>query len=101
MRAFEIGDNIHRTCHFSSCFASRSVSGPSLPESVINEAETSWSKVVASVNNVHPSVSLESQFYPLVAKRVTESLMVEGKKVLNSFRSLSAFCPDRIIAILS
>lgn len=57
--------------------------------------------MVTSVNNVHPSGSLESQFYPLFAKRVTEPLTMEGKKVLNSFRSLSAFCPDRIIAILS
>ena len=101
MRAFEIRDNIHRTCHFSSCFASRPVSGPSLPESVINEAETAWSKAFASVNNFHPSGSLESKFYPLFAERVTEPLMIEGKKVLNSFRSLFAFCPDRIVAILS
>ena len=101
MRAFEIGDNIHRTCHFSSCFVSRPVSGPSLPESVINEAETAWGKVVATVNKVHPSGSPESQFYPLFAERVTEPLMIEGKNVLNSFRSLLAFCSDRIFAILS
>ena len=100
MRAVETGDNIHRTCHFSSCFASRLVSGLNLPESVINEAETAWSKVVATVNNLHPCGSLESQFYPLFAKRVTEPLMIEGKKVLNCFRSLFAFCPDRIVAIL-
>ena len=57
--------------------------------------------MVATVNNVHPSRSLESQFYPLFAKRVTEPLMIEGKEVLNCFRSLFAFCPDRIIGILS
>ena len=63
-------------------FASRPLSGPSLPESVINEAETAWSKVVATVNNVHPSGSLESQFYPLFAERVTQPLLtdLEGKK---------------------
>jgi len=97
VRAVETGDNIHRTCHFSSCFASQPVSGLNLPDSVIKEAETAWSKVVATVNNLHPSGSLESQFYPLFAKRVTEPLMIEGKRVLNCFRS-QFFLP--IFAIL-
>ena len=57
--------------------------------------------MVAIVNNLHPAGSLESQFYPLFAERVTEPLMIEGKNVLNSFRSLLAFRPDRIVAILS
>ncbi|XP_044173202.1 probable ATP-dependent RNA helicase DDX60 isoform X1 [Acropora millepora] len=56
---------------------SKGLEGLNLPESVINEAETAWSKVVATVNNLHPSGSLESQFYPLFAKRVTEPLMIE------------------------
>ncbi|XP_020629551.1 probable ATP-dependent RNA helicase DDX60 [Orbicella faveolata] len=55
---------------------SKELEGPNLPESVINEAEAAWSKVVATVNNVHPD-SLQSQFYPLFAERVTEPLMVE------------------------
>lgn len=100
MRAFEKAVNIHRTCHFWSLFASCTVPGPNLPESVINEAEAAWSKVVATVNNVHPD-SLQSQFYPLFAERVTEPLMIEGKNVFNSFRSLIAFCPGRIVTILS
>ncbi|KAK2572321.1 putative ATP-dependent RNA helicase DDX60 [Acropora cervicornis] len=70
-----------RFLHTLICLAleqtSKGLEGPSLPESVINEAETAWSKVVTSVNNVHPSGSLESQFYPLFAKRVTEPLMME------------------------
>ncbi|KAK2572326.1 putative ATP-dependent RNA helicase DDX60 [Acropora cervicornis] len=55
----------------------KGLEGPSLPESVINEAETAWSKVVATVNNVHPSGSLESQFYPLFAERVTQPLLTD------------------------
>ncbi|XP_015748558.1 PREDICTED: probable ATP-dependent RNA helicase DDX60, partial [Acropora digitifera] len=70
-----------RFLHTLICLAleqtSKGLEGPSLPESVINEVETAWSKVVTSVNNVHPSGSLESQFYPLFAKRVTEPLMME------------------------
>ena len=101
MRAFEKGGNIHRNCHFFGlCFASRPLPGPNLPESIINEAEAAWSKVVATVNNVHPE-SLESQFYPLFAERVTEPLMIEGKNVLNYFRSLIALCPAGIVAFLS
>lgn len=87
MKAFETGDNIH-----TSCFASRPVSGLSLSEDVINEAEAAWSKVVAIVNNLHPSESLESQFYPLFAERATDPLMLEGKNFLKSFRSIIAFC---------
>ena len=81
-------------------FASRPVPGPNLPESIINEAEVAWSKVVTTVNKLHPN-SLESQFYPLFAERVTEPLMIEGKNVLNNFRSLIAFCPVGIVTILS
>lgn len=68
---------------FGLCFPSRSVAGPNLPESIINEAEAAWRKVVATVNSVHPD-SLESQFYPLFAERVTEPLMIEGKNVLTT-----------------
>jgi len=71
-----------------------------LPESILKEAEAAWSKVVATVNNVHPD-SLESQYYPLFAERVTEPLVIEGKNFLNNFRSLIAFCPVRIATILS
>ncbi|XP_015768450.1 PREDICTED: probable ATP-dependent RNA helicase DDX60 [Acropora digitifera] len=68
-----------RFLHTLICLAleqtSKGLEGPSLPESVINEAETAWSKVVATVNNVHPSGSLESQFYPLFAERVKQPLL--------------------------
>lgn len=82
---------------FGLCFASRLLPGPSLPESVIHEAEAAWGEVVATVNSVHPSHSLESQFYPLFAERVTEPLMIEGK----NFRSLLTFWPGCIVCIFS
>ena len=66
---------------FGLCFASRLLPGPSLPETVTKEAEAVWGEVVAIVNSVHPSHSLESQFYPLFAERVTEPLMIEGKNL--------------------
>ena len=72
-------------------FASRPVSGLSLPEDVIKDAETAWSKVVATVTRVHPSNSLESQFFPLFAENVTGAQQLEGKKYFPNLQFYGSF----------
>ncbi len=47
---------------------------------MIKEAEAAWKNVVATVNKVHPSDSLESRFFPLFAEDVTGAQTFEGEK---------------------
>ncbi|XP_078360874.1 putative ATP-dependent RNA helicase DDX60 isoform X2 [Oculina patagonica] len=57
---------------------SMGLEGLSLPEDVIKEAEAAWSKVVATVNKVHPSDALESQFFPFFADYATGTESIEA-----------------------
>ena len=78
---------------FWTCFAFLSVSGlRGLPEDFIKETEASWSKVVAIGNNVHPSDSRRSQFFPLIRENVTGAQSLQGENVLPDFNAGWAFC---------
>lgn len=78
---------------FELVFAVLSVSGLSgLPEDLIKETEDAWSKVLAIVNNVHPSDSRRSQFFPLFKENVTGAQSFQGENVSPNFKAGLAFC---------
>ena len=54
---------------------------------MIKETEAAWSKVVAIVNNVHPSDSRQSQFFPLFKENVTGVQSLQGENVLPNFKA--------------
>ena len=61
--------------------------GLSLPEDMIKETEAAWSKVVAIVNNVHPSDSRPSQLFPLFKGNVAVAQSLQGENVLPNFKA--------------